>query len=61
VSEGLQKRGSRWSDVPVLGYGFRIFFLLSAVSAIGLIATWLAVLLGLVWLGTIPAHLWHAH
>ena len=61
MSEGLQKRGSRWSDVPVLSYGFRIFFLLSAVSAIGLIATWLAVLLGLVWLGTIPAHLWHAH
>jgi len=61
VSEGLQKRGSRWSDAPVLSYGFRIFFLLSAVSAIGLIATWLAVLLGLVWLGTIPAHLWHAH
>jgi uncharacterized protein involved in response to NO len=47
--------------LPCFSYGFRTFFLLAALAAIGLMTIWGAVLLGVTWAGDIPAHLWHGH
>lgn len=42
--------------------GFRVFFLAAGLFALGAVALWLAVILGLVTLPTAPPpHLWHAH
>jgi uncharacterized protein involved in response to NO len=51
----------RWATLPVLAYGFRTFFLLAAAAAVGLVAIWLAVLLGMEWPDGLPAVAWHAH
>lgn len=50
------------SRLALFEYGFRPFFLLSALAAVTVIALWLAVLSGWHWPGA-PANplLWHAH
>ena len=58
---GAKTRVALWARLPVFSYGFRIFFLLAAAAAIGLIAGWLAVLMGAAWPGQVPAFQWHAH
>ena len=58
---GSEPAGAFWARLPVFAYGFRTFFLLAAAAATGLIAIWLAVLIGGAWSGTVSAVQWHAH
>jgi uncharacterized protein involved in response to NO len=58
---GSEPAGGFWARLPVFAYGFRTFFLLAAAGAVGLMAVWLAVLIGGAWSGTVSAVQWHAH
>jgi uncharacterized protein involved in response to NO len=61
MTDRSQTAGAPWTRLPILAYGFRTFFLLAAVAAVGLVAVWLAVLMGTTWPGSLPAVQWHAH
>lgn len=61
MTVNIEKPSIRWLDAPVFAYGFRTFFLLAALAAVAIVLTWLGVLLGLAWPGTIPVNLWHGH
>ena len=65
---GPPGRVARLFEVPVLSYGFRVFFLFAGLYAVLALAAWLA------WIGlhalnfevvgmsiALPPHLWHAH
>jgi uncharacterized protein involved in response to NO len=52
----------RAAPPAVFGYGFRPFFLLSAIAAVAVVPVWLGVLMGAGWPADAPPRLtWHAH
>jgi uncharacterized protein involved in response to NO len=53
---------ARAAPPAVFGYGFRPFFLLSAIAAVAIVPAWLGVLMGAGWPADAPPpQSWHAH